>query len=257
MAAKPDYQRSTVADESGHAVRSHAGGRRAGNEDRWLAANGIYAVADGVAGAPAGEIAATLAIAELAGAGAPAGEDELAALVQRANRVIHDAGDHDPELAGMATTLTVATVHHDRVALAHVGDSRAYRLRDGLLERLTEDHSFGAELVQRGVLDPDAAAASPFGAALTRALGEFPEVAVDTSAHVARPGDIYLLCTDGLTAAVSDEQVARILRASHSLGLMADRLVESALRAGGPDNVTVVLFGTAGGQPRRWLSLRT
>ena len=231
------------------AARTHPGRRRTVNEDRWLAGDGIYAVADGVGGGPAGEVAATLAIDDLRGAAMPPDVDDLAERVRQANRRIHELGEQDPARAGMATTLTAAMVGEGRIAVAHVGDSRAYRLRDGRLDRLTDDHSFGGDLVRRGLLDGTAAAASPFRGLLTRSLGALPDVEVDSSTHPTRLGDLYLLCTDGLTGPVGDERIAQVLRSHPELGWIAGRLVECALRAGGPDNVTVVLFRVSPGAP--------
>jgi serine/threonine protein phosphatase PrpC len=242
MPTQVQTRRPLAAELTDSAIATHRGRTRRTNEDRCLAANGVYAVADGVAGGPAGEVASTIAISELACAPPAADEDALAAIVTQANRRIHDLGEREPELAGMATTLTAARLNGGELLLAHVGDSRAYRLRNRRLERLTEDHSFAAEAVRRGILDPDAAARTRFRRMLTRALGMLPDVVVDTSTHEAQPGDLYLLCTDGLTTAVSDQRLAKILGAHQRLELAIDRLTECALEAGALDDITVVLF---------------
>lgn len=230
----------------GSAARTHRGRVRASNEDRLLAAQGVYAVADGVGGGRAGDVAATIAVETLEGGLEPPAEADLVATVERANRRIHELGRRDAARAGMATTLTVAVLGSHELALAHVGDSRAYRLRDGRLERLTDDHSLAAADLQAGRFGAGRAAHRPLRSVLTRALGLGPDVAVDSWTYPAVRGDLYLLCSDGLTAMVPEPRLRRILRTHSDLDRAADRLVESALRAGGRDNVTVVLFRVGG-----------
>ena len=242
MAIQPVHRSAAPAERVDHAVRTHVGRRRATNEDRWLAEDGVYAVADGVGGGPAGEVAATLAVAELRGAHPAPNAVALAELLREINHTLRELGDRNPATEGMATTLTAVVAGEGRVAVAHVGDSSAYRLRDGRLERLTRDHSVGGELVRSGLLDPEAASVHPLCSMLTRSLGTLDDVEVDRAAYVSRPGDVYLLCTDGLTGAVPDDRIAQVLRTHRDLDRAATRLVECALRAGGRDNVTVVLF---------------
>ena len=144
----------------------------------------------------------------------------------------------------MGTTLTAAYVGAEEVLVAHVGDSRAYRLRDGELARITEDHSLVEELLRQGRLTEEEAEEHPQRSIITRALGPEPEVEIDTFAIAAADGDVYLLCSDGLTSMVSEAAIADILRATPDLAAAADALVAAALDAGGRDNVTVLLFRT-------------
>jgi protein phosphatase len=142
----------------------------------------------------------------------------------------------------MGTTITAAHVGVDEVALAHVGDSRAYCLRDGELRRLTEDHSLVEELVRQGKLTEQEAQDHPQRSIITRALGPEPDVDVDTLTFRARPGDVFLLCSDGLTGMVSEDQVREIIVSSPSLEAAGQKLIAAANAAGGRDNITVVLF---------------
>jgi protein phosphatase len=162
--------------------------------------------------------------------------------VQEANAEIHTVSEADARRAGMGTTLTAAYVGRGQVSFAHVGDSRAYRLRDGELERITEDHSLVEELLRQGRLTEEEAEEHPQRSIITRALGPEPEVEVDTFTVAAADGDVYLICSDGLTSMVADATVADIMREAPDITTAADRLVAAALEAGGRDNVTVVLF---------------
>jgi len=142
----------------------------------------------------------------------------------------------------MGTTLTAAYVDGERLALAHVGDSRAYRLRDGELELLSSDHSLVDELMRQGKITPEEAVDHPQRSVITRALGPEPSVEVDTRTYSARTGDVYLLCSDGLTTMLSEEQVAELLRSHARLHDAGEALIAAANEAGGRDNITVVLF---------------
>jgi protein phosphatase len=215
-------------------VRSH-------NEDRSLAEPPLMVVADGMGGAQAGEVAAGMAVDRLRELGAPAESAALRGAIEEANREIHAAAESDPEKAGMGTTVTAALLSGNTIELAHVGDSRAYLWRDGELSQLTDDHSVVAELVRLGKLSPEEAGRHPHRNVITRALGAEATVAVDVSQKEARAGDVVLLCSDGLTTHLSDEQIAREMRAGGTLKATADRLVRRANQAGGTDNVTVVL----------------
>src|SRR5205807_4152060 len=142
----------------------------------------------------------------------------------------------------MGTTLTAAYVDDARLAIAHVGDSRAYLFRDGSLKRLTQDHSLVDELVRRGKLTEEQAAEHPQRSIITRALGPEPDVEVDTWTYPARGGDVVLLCSDGLTSMISEERVRAVLESHQNLDAAADALINEANEAGRRDNITVVLF---------------
>ena len=222
------------------------GRQRNANEDALFEAGGaaLFAVADGMGGARAGEVAAKAAVDEVAGLKDTdaVGERSLAEVVEQANRRIHELSVGDESLAGMGTTMTAIAVGDDEVAIAHVGDSRAYRLRDSELERLTHDHSLVDEMVRAGRLTPEEAEVHPQRSIITRALGPEPEVEVERMTYRARSGDVYLICSDGLTTMVPEDAIAAILRARSSLKQAGDELVRAANEAGGRDNITVVLF---------------
>jgi serine/threonine protein phosphatase PrpC len=224
--------------------RTDTGRQRRGNEDSAFARAPVFAVADGMGGAQAGEVASRLAVetleAGLPDEGTP--EQRLAEVVRRANHRIHELSLAEHERAGMGTTLTAAYLDGGYVAIAHVGDSRAYLFREGQLTRLTQDHSLVEELRQRGKLTEEEAADHPQRSIITRALGPEPEVQVDTLSQAVRSGDVVLLCSDGLTSMISEEQIGQILASSPTLQAAADELIDSANAAGGKDNITVVLF---------------
>jgi protein phosphatase len=205
----------------------------------------LFAVADGMGGAKAGEVASGLAadaVQESSGDGAT-GEARVAALIEEANRRVFRRATEDREASGMGTTMTVALVEDERVAIGHVGDSRAYLYRGGRLEQLTDDHSLVAELVRSGKLTPEEAEAHPQRSVITRALGTDSEVDVDTFAVRAEPGDLFLLCSDGLTAMVDDDTIVEAIEQHRSnLAEAAKALVNAANRGGGEDNITVVFF---------------
>jgi PPM family protein phosphatase len=233
-----------------HAGRSDVGRQRSANEDDFVLAPPFFAVADGMGGAKAGEVASAMAtegFEEERESSEPA-EVQLARILREANRRIYDLAVADESHRGMGTTLTAAKVTGDEVSIGHVGDSRAYRFRDGDLEQLTRDHSLVAELERSGQITPEAAEHHPQRSIITRALGPEPDVEVDTYTLAGREGDLFLLCSDGLTSMISDEEVASILRSADSLDGAADALVRAANQSGGKDNITVVLFrlGAAG-----------
>jgi serine/threonine protein phosphatase PrpC len=223
---------------------THTGLQRRENEDSVLASPPVFVVADGMGGAQAGEVASRIAVEAFAEGlpeeGSP--EERLAAVALTANRRIYEISRSESERAGMGTTLTAAYVGETDLAIAHVGDSRAYLFRDGELTRLTQDHSLMAELIRRGKLTEEEAADHPQRSIITRALGPEPEVTVDTWTYPVRAGDVILLCSDGLTSMVSEAQVAEILRTSSELERAAQALIDEANRAGGRDNITVILF---------------
>jgi PPM family protein phosphatase len=224
--------------------KTDTGRQRRDNEDNAFARAPVFVVADGMGGAQAGEVASRIAVEAfeqgLPDDGSP--EERLATRVREANNQIYERSRADRGRAGMGTTLTAAYVDDAHVAIAHVGDSRAYLFRDGTLQRLTQDHSLVDELVRRGKLTEEQAAEHPQRSIITRALGPEPDVEVDTWTYPARPGDVVLLCSDGLTSMISEERVRETLAANDNLDAAADALINEANEAGGRDNITVVLF---------------
>jgi protein phosphatase len=233
-----------IAEEAG---LTDVGRQRHTNEDRYYESAPVFAVADGMGGARSGEVASQIAVDEFSNEkeldGSP--EDRLAEIARAANRKIYELAQSDESHAGMGTTLTAAMVGENEISLGHVGDSRAYRFRDDKLERLTQDHSLVEELMRMGRLSPEDAEVDPRRSIITRALGPEPTVDVETCTYPAKDGDVYLLCSDGLTGMVSEGRVAEILRARSSLQQAARTLVDEANAAGGKDNITVVLFKLA------------
>ena len=227
--------------------RTDVGRQRSANEDSLVLRPPFFAVADGMGGARAGEVASAIAAEAFEGASeaGEAAEAQLARLLREANRRIYELAVTDESHRGMGTTLTAAKVHDGEVSLAHVGDSRAYRMRDGALEQVTRDHSLVAELERSGQITPEAAEHHPQRSIITRALGPEPDVEVDTYTLSARDRDLFLLCSDGLTSMISDDELAAILRTAASLDEAADALIKAANQSGGKDNITVVLFRIA------------
>ena len=229
------------------------GRRRMRNEDALVVRPPLFAVADGMGGARAGEIAARLAAEALETARADlAGEDGVASLIEEANRRIWERSLADPETAGMGTTVTAALVDPvgETVAFGHVGDSRAYRLRGDVLEQLSTDHSLVAELVESGVLTPEEAERHPQRSAITRALGTDPVVEVAGWTVDARIGDLFLLCSDGLSVMLGDGAIAEAIQGAGGDPRPAgEALVAAANAHGGEDNITVVLFELVEGEP--------
>jgi PPM family protein phosphatase len=220
------------------------GRQRQSNEDCFYDAPPVFAVADGMGGARAGEVASRIAVEAFGESTDHAGEPEarLEEIARVANRRIYELARSEQAYRGMGTTLTAVIVDGREIAVGHVGDSRLYRLRDGELERLTTDHSLVEEYVRAGRLAPEEAESHPQKSIITRALGVEEEVEVDTLTCHATDGDVYLLCSDGLTGMISEGEVADILRSHSSLDDAARTLVDAANRAGGRDNITVVLF---------------
>jgi protein phosphatase len=226
------------------------GRRRRHNEDAYVCEPPLFAVADGMGGAQAGELASGLAAAalrdestELAG-----GEQRVDDLIQEANRRVYQRQSEDASASGMGTTMTVALVEDGRVAIGHVGDSRAYLVRDRKLEQLTEDHSLVAELVRSGKLSPEEADSHPQRSVITRVLGTDPDVDVDTFSVDTMAGDLFLLCSDGLTSMVDDETILRLVERNRGdLKAAAKALVRAANKGGGDDNITVIFFEIAEG----------
>jgi serine/threonine protein phosphatase PrpC len=223
---------------------SDTGRARRANEDAFFAHAPVFAVADGMGGAQAGEVASRTVV-DCLRRGLPDGgspEERLAALAEEANGLIHRKAAEDEQRAGMGTTLTAAYVDEDAVSFGHVGDSRAYLFRDAKLQQLTNDHSLVGEMVRRGKLTAEQAEEHPQRSIITRALGPEPAVEVDHMTTYARDGDVFLLCSDGLTSMLSDEQIERMLADAPDLRGAGHALIDAANAAGGRDNITVILF---------------
>src|SRR6478672_880012 len=222
---------------------SDTGRQRRANEDSLWVRAPLFVVADGMGGAQAGEVASRVAVeafqAGLPDRGEP--ETELERLVQAANTRIHELSHANAEQAGMGTTLTAVYVGERDIAIAHVGDSRAYCLRDGELLRLTDDHSLVDELMRQGRLTPEEAVEHPQRSVITRALGPEHTVEVDTRSFRARDGDVFLLCSDGLTTMLDEDAIAALLHEQPDLRAAGEALIAAANHAGGRDNITVVL----------------
>jgi protein phosphatase len=223
------------------------GRKRRHNEDSFVSEPPLFAIADGMGGAQAGEVASRLAAAAVREGGAGAGgEERIFELIQDANRRVYDRASTDPHTSGMGTTMTVAIVDGDRVAFGHVGDSRAYLVRDGEMEQLTEDHSLVNELMKSGKLSPEEADTHPQKSVITRAVGTDPDVDVDTFTVTAQTGDLFLLCSDGLTDVVSEAEILELVeRNRDDIDGALRALVKQANRGGGDDNITVVAFEIA------------
>jgi PPM family protein phosphatase len=230
---------------SEEAVRTDTGRQRNANEDSYFTKAPLFVVADGMGGAQAGEVASKAA-AESFAQGLPSAVPlkALESTIEEANRTIHELARKDPGLAGMGTTTTAAIVdlEAEEVAIGHVGDSRAYRLRNGRLEQLTRDHSLVEEMRRKGQLTDAQAEDHPQRSIITRALGPEPEVQVDLQTVPAQAGDVFVICSDGLTTMLDDERIGRILTRATSLNAAVRALVDEANRAGGRDNITVVAF---------------
>jgi PPM family protein phosphatase len=227
------------------AFRTDTGRQRSENEDSLFVRAPIFVVADGMGGAQAGEVASKTA-ADAFDRDLPEGPAEhfLRETIEAANRRIHELARADPSKAGMGTTITAAIVaaQSEEVSVGHVGDSRAYRLRRGKLERLTRDHSLVEEMRRKGQITDAQAEDHPQRSIITRALGPEPEVEVDLQTVPAAPGDVFLLCSDGLTTMVSEERVAAVLAAATSMREAVRTLVDEANGAGGRDNITALAF---------------
>lgn len=227
---------------AGFAGGTDPGRRRRRNEDSYVIDPPFFAVADGMGGAQAGEVASKLAAGAVKDRGA-----DVEGLIQEANRRVHQRSLEDPDTFGMGTTLTVAAVEDGVVSIGHVGDSRAYLVRDGTLEQLTEDHSLVGELLRSGKLSPEEAESHPQRSMITRALGTDPDVDVDIFAVEPRPDDLFLLCSDGLTSMVDDREILRLVGEKRGdLQQLVKALIKAANKGGGEDNITVIAFEIAG-----------
>ncbi len=235
---------------------SDRGRMREGNEDSFLASGSLAAVADGMGGHLAGEVASAAATEELrslqdgaAWRGERSAGEALKWAVMEANRRIREMAAGDKSLEGMGTTITALLSDGDVIHLAHVGDSRAYLLRKGELSQLTEDHTLVQELVKQGKLRPEDAKRHPQGSIITRALGVDADVQVDTATFKIISGDRLLLCTDGLTGVVDQATIRNVLLRVRDPQQASERLVALANEQGGPDNITVVVLDSDGSGP--------
>ena len=227
------------------AFRTDTGRQRSANEDSVFVRLPIFVVADGMGGAQAGEVASKAA-AEAFDRDLPDAPPEqvLRETIEAANREIHELAHADSSRAGMGTTITAAIVDaaNEEVCIGHVGDSRAYRLRGGKLEQLTRDHSLVEEMRRKGQITDAQAEDHPQRSIITRALGPEPEVEVDVQTVSAAPGDVFLICSDGLTTMVDEKRIAAVLSGAESMASAVRSLIDEANRAGGRDNVTALLF---------------
>jgi protein phosphatase len=231
-----------------YARASDTGRKRRRNEDSYVVQPPLFAVADGMGGAQAGEVASRLAAGALEEADAQdiSAPERLASVIQEANRRVFERAASDPATSGMGTTMTVALVGEDGVTIGHVGDSRAYVVREGRLDQLTEDHSLVNELLKSGKLSREEAEVHPQRSVITRAVGTDPDVDVDTFVVDANEGDIFLLCSDGLTDMVGDDDILETVeRHRDDLDRVTKALVSAANRGGGEDNITVIAFTIA------------
>ncbi len=231
------------------AARTDVGMRRPGNEDCLAIASelGLYLVADGMGGHSGGRLASQLA-AQAAVTALRALEAATATLTEKlryavaaANREIFATAQQETELAGMGTTLVALLAGGERIALAHVGDSRGYLVRSGRIRQLTDDHSLVAELVRRREISPRAAREHPHRHVLTRALGVRRHVEADLAELTPALGDVFVLCSDGLTTHVGDDEITKVVCDGTDLEAVCDRLIDLANSRGGEDNITVVL----------------
>ncbi|MGA9316363.1 MAG: Stp1/IreP family PP2C-type Ser/Thr phosphatase [Solirubrobacteraceae bacterium] len=227
-----------------HWSGTDTGLQRRANEDSLLVRSPLFVVADGMGGAQAGEVASSIAV-DTFRAGLEDGDDperSLVAQVEQANSRINELSHSNAEHAGMGTTITAVYVGEEDVAIAHVGDSRAYCMRDSELLRLTDDHSLVDELIRQGKLTPEEAEEHPQRSVITRALGPEASVEVDVRSFRGRPSDVYLLCSDGLTTMVGEAELLRLLASHERLADAGEALIAAANGAGGKDNITVVLL---------------
>jgi protein phosphatase len=222
-----------------HGSATDIGRARKANEDSLLVQPPVFAVADGMGGHSAGDVASQTAVEALSQG--VAGDRSLAAAVKEANRRVFDRAQGSIELSGMGTTMTAVVAGGSRIEIAHVGDSRAYLFRGGRLQRLTQDHTVLDRMVRQGKLRPEEARNHPQRSVLERALGVEPDVRVDTQTIDAWPGDRLLLCTDGLTSMLEESRIRQILETEADPAAASARLVAEAVEAGGHDNVSVIV----------------
>lgn len=250
-----------------------AGRARSNNEDSVALDEtcALAVLADGMGGYNAGEVASSMATSFirtelgrwLREAGLPATDAEVRRAmdicVDNANRAIFNAANSNPQYAGMGTTLVVAVFRDTQLLVGHVGDSRAYRLRGGRLQQITRDHSLLQEQIDAGLITPEQAAFSANKNLVTRAVGVEDTVLLETHVHEVQPGDLYLMCSDGLSDMLADATIAHILLADVTLEQSCQALVDAANDAGGKDNISVILVKAQGGAAsagRSWWPFR-
>jgi len=225
-------------------ARTDIGRNRVRNEDSYLVKEPLFAVADGLGGHKGGDVASSMTLQMIESTAAAADQENLDRLVERikeANHRVLERGETDQDLRGMGTTVTALLTADGKAHVLHVGDSRAYRLRDGTFQQLTEDHTLVQKMVREGKLTEDEAAAHPQRSIVTRALGVDEDVAVDQLTLDVQEGDRVLLCTDGLTSMVGRERIQEILETEVDPQAACDRLIDAANRAGGDDNITAIV----------------
>lgn len=233
-------------------ARSDIGRLRQRNEDAYLIKEPLFVVADGMGGHRGGDVASTLALETIGSAASTeATPRALVDEIKRANRTVLERGESDRDLRGMGTTLTGVLTEDAKAHVVHVGDSRAYLFRDGALQQLTEDHTLVQRMVREGRLTEDEAAQHPQRSILTRALGVDEDIPVDELSLDIHPGDRLLLCTDGLTNMLERDRIQEILESERDPQSVCDKMVDAANRAGGDDNITVIVldFDEGGGDP--------
>ena len=236
------------------AAGSHVGLIRPQNEDSYLCEHPLYAVADGLGGHAAGEVASALVIERLAQLSlddttttttTDDAQQELAEAVRDANRRIHRSAAEDPQHAGMGTTVTAAVAVGDTLCFAHVGDSRGYLLRGGELSRITEDHTPVQRAVRAGVISAEEALHHPSRHVLAQAVGLDVDVEVDTPRVDLQAGDRVVLCTDGMTDPIPDADIPGVIGDADTPDAAVEVLITASLQRGGPDNVTIVVIDAA------------
>jgi serine/threonine protein phosphatase PrpC len=232
------------------AARTDVGIVRSGNEDNYLmlADRGIFIVADGMGGHAAGEVASEMAVRLISrDLGTVRGfpDDEIAERMRQsiraANAAIYERTLTEHDKRGMGTTATALVLLPNRYLIGHVGDSRAYRLRDGVFEQVTKDHSYVQEQVDAGLLTPEQARVHPYSNVITRCVGANQDVIPDTYSGDLRPGDVVLLASDGLTGMLEDEHIHKILEAPGGPQEWVDAMINDANRRGGLDNITAII----------------
>jgi len=237
------------------AAVSDRGRKRPSNEDAYgfSIEAGVYLVCDGMGGAAAGEVASTIAVDEIlrllthrSGEKETSLPDAAQSAICEANEAIFTRAQRNHRLSGMGTTLVALATREQRVWVLNVGDSRCYRLRKGNLEQLSRDHSLVEEQVRLGRMTPREALHSPLRNVITRALGTQSQVTPDVFEFDAEPGDLFLLCSDGLTRELSDSVIQDLLNKDQSLETQSARLVDAAKKAGGHDNITCLLVRAEG-----------
>jgi serine/threonine protein phosphatase PrpC len=228
-------------------VLSDIGKRREKNEDGYLVNDPVFAVADGMGGHSAGEVASAIALKTVKQTlgritDAKHMSRRLIQSIEKANAAVYERSETEIKKRGMGTTLTVSILLGNRFFVGHVGDSRAYLLRNGNLSQITEDHSWVAEMVKKGVLSPEQAETHPQRSMLTRALGIERAVHIDTSSLEVKAGNKLLLCTDGLTSMLNDQQIEKIVSEPLDPQSVCRKLVDTANQEGGHDNITTIVI---------------